>query len=473
MRKAWASAYLPDLSIAYRPGRKSTLLQPGQDSIPYIRTMKVYVAVATRASVFSSLFVVISLCWVEAISHRCAAAGIMKILSNKGICGWVKLLLDDHEDPWHLYYVMCAGDLLESKTKRNLPTCAKGSVMRSGKRSVYTDVTIQVEKSVINLKMFELRCSGRNIKENRFLKVGVFHTLQIHPGMTVTLHKDLWDKASIDRIKLACDVSKRPGIIVLLIQQELGHLCHITNSLTLVRQKFKVRYSMKTKECVDLRKEQAEKFYTSIYEAVVKCVNFDVISTFVVAGPAFYKDDLLRHIFRLAEVKANKDILQNKNKFTTMRCSSAYKLALREITTIDAVANLARGIRLNSDKEIMDHFNTVMFKSPDKAFYGCKQVEYIISVNAAKIFMINDNLYMSIDVRERIKYTDIVDRAKVAGARVHILSSMHLPGEQLAILGGIAVVSNRPFPQLDIELSEDWSKLESQLDNLIRELEQI
>ncbi|KAL0918675.1 hypothetical protein M5K25_010698 [Dendrobium thyrsiflorum] len=53
------------------------------------------------------------------------------------------------------------------------------------------------------------------------------------------------------------------------------------------------------------------------------------------------------------------------------------------------------------------------------------------------------------DVSARKKYVNLVDSVKNSGGSVHIFSSMHVSGEQLAQLSGIAAILRFPLPDLD------------------------
>uniref|UniRef100_A0A7N2LQ89 eRF1 domain-containing protein n=1 Tax=Quercus lobata TaxID=97700 RepID=A0A7N2LQ89_QUELO len=57
------------------------------------------------------------------------------------------------------------------------------------------------------------------------------------------------------------------------------------------------------------------------------------------------------------------------------------------------------------------------------------------------------------DVATRKKYANLVDSVKDSGGTVHIFSSLHVSGEQLATITGIAAILRFPLPDLeDIEM---------------------
>lgn len=53
-------------------------------------------------------------------------------------------------------------------------------------------------------------------------------------------------------------------------------------------------------------------------------------------------------------------------------------------------------------------------------------------------------------MQERTQYVELIEGAKAGGSKVHIFSSMHISGEQLAKQGGIAAILRFPLPIDDL-----------------------
>jgi protein pelota len=72
-----------------------------------------------------------------------------------------------------------------------------------------------------------------------------------------------------------------------------------------------------------------------------------------------------------------------------------------------------------------------------------------LSLAADKLFRINN-------VAKRKKYADLVEGVREAGGEALLFSSMHVSGEQLNNLSGIAAVLRFPLPELeDQEIVEE------------------
>ena len=61
--------------------------------------------------------------------------------------------------------------------------------------------------------------------------------------------------------------------------------------------------------------------------------------------------------------------------------------------------------------------------------------------------MVTDTLFKSCDVATRQRYVRLTESVKEHGGKVRIFSSLHVSGEQLAMVGGIAAILRFPVPE--------------------------
>merc|ERR1712157_91319 len=72
--------------------------------------------------------------------------------------------------------------------------------------------------------------------------------------------------------------------------------------------------------------------------------------------------------------------------------------------------------------------------------------------------LITDELFRSKDLKKREKYVKIVENCKDNGADIQIFSSLHVSGEQLKQITGVAAILRFPMPELlEIDMSDDGS----------------
>jgi len=84
---------------------------------------------------------------------------------------------------------------------------------------VRTTLTILVEKTDFDVQAGALHVSGRVVEENKYVKMGQYHTLDLETQRNVTILKDEWDSVALDRIKEACDVSKKAEVGAVVLQE--------------------------------------------------------------------------------------------------------------------------------------------------------------------------------------------------------------------------------------------------------------
>ena len=73
--------------------------------------------------------------------------------------------------------------------------------------------------------------------------------------------------------------------------------------------------------------------------------------------------------------------------------------------------------------------------------------------------LVTDGLFRNSNVKLRKKYVQLVESVREAGGKVYIFSSMHVSGQQLEQVSGVAAILRFPLPDLD-ELEELAAKPE-------------
>uniref|UniRef100_A0A674PCD8 Protein pelota homolog n=1 Tax=Takifugu rubripes TaxID=31033 RepID=A0A674PCD8_TAKRU len=82
-------------------------------------------------------------------------------------------------------------------------------------------------------------------------------------------------------------------------------------------------------------------------------------------------------------------------------------------------------------------------------------VEKAADALAIDTLLISDNLFRHQDVPTRSRYVRLVDNVRDNGGNVRIFSSLHVSGEQLTQLSGVAAILRFPIP--DLSEPEDLS----------------
>ncbi|PVD31675.1 hypothetical protein C0Q70_07093 [Pomacea canaliculata] len=371
---------------------------------------------------------------------------------DKGI-GSVTLVPDEAEDMWHAYNLIQVGDTLRSTTIRKVTTeSATGSVNAS---KVRTTLTIQVETIDFDTQACVLRVKGRNVCENQYVKMGAYHTLDLEMNRPFTLSKQEWDSVTLERIDNACDPTQTADLAAVVMQEGIAHVCLVTSSMTLVRAKIETAIPRKRKGLCDQHTKGLNRFYDQIIQAILRHVNFDVVKCVLIASPGFVKDQFCDYMFAQAIKQDWRILTDNKAKFLLVHSSSGFKHSLKEVLSDPMVTAKLADTKASGEVKALDDFYQMLQSDPDRAFYGLKHCERAAELQAVETLLVTDELFRSQTVQQRKRYVALVDSVRENGGEVKIFSSLHVSGEQLGQLSGIAAILRFPIAENEEEDSDE------------------
>ncbi|KAI6899323.1 hypothetical protein KC355_g19859, partial [Hortaea werneckii] len=102
---------------------------------------------------------------------------IKQSIEKKDGSGSATLLPEEPEDMWHAYNLIRPTDLLRASAVRKIIN-ESASGARSNER-VHTTLTIRVTKLDFDPQAAQLHVSGRVAEENKHVKLGSYHTLDL------------------------------------------------------------------------------------------------------------------------------------------------------------------------------------------------------------------------------------------------------------------------------------------------------
>jgi len=362
---------------------------------------------------------------------------------DKHSSGSVTLVPEEAEDMWHAYNLVAVGDSLRSTTIRKVQTeSATGS---TSSNKVRTMLTVKIEDIDFDTAACVLRVKGRNITENQYVKMGAYHTLDLELNRKFQLAKHEWDSVAIERIEQACDATQHADCAAVVMQEGLAHVCLLTSSMTLVRAKIETNIPRKRKGLCGQHDKGLNRFYDQVMQAVIRHVNFDIVKSVLIASPGFVKDQFYEYLFQTALKLDNKALLENKSRFVLVHSSSGFKHALKEVLQDPAVSMKLADTKALSEVRCLDDFYAMLQNDANRAFYGLKHVEYANEAQAIETLLLSDELFRANDVAQRKRYVGLVDSVRENAGDVKIFSSLHVSGEQLGQLCGIAAILRFPI----------------------------
>ncbi|XP_050668046.1 protein pelota [Leptidea sinapis] len=373
--------------------------------------------------------------------------------------GNIALVPEESEDMWHAFNLIAEGDAVTASTVRKVQN--ESSTGSSTSSRVRTTLTISVENIDFDTQACVLRLKGRNIVENQYVKMGAYHTLDLELNRKFILQKTLWDSVALERVDMACDPAASADVAAVVMQEGLAHVCLITPSMTLVRSKIDMTIPRKRKGFVQQHEKGLAKFYEAVMQGILRHIDFSVVKCIILASPGFVKDQFFDYMIQQAVKTDNKLLIDNKSKFLLVKASSGFKHSLKEVLQEPSVMVKISDTKAASEVKLLEGFYLMLQMEPSKAFYGKKDVMRANEAMAIETLMISDKLFRCQDVQKRKEYVELVDSARDNGADVRIFSSMHVSGEQLDQLTGVAAILRFPMPELEESEGENNSDSDS------------
>lgn len=355
---------------------------------------------------------------------------------------------------WHTYNLVQVGDSLRASTIRKVQT--ESSTGSSSSSRVRTTLTVCVETIDFDSQACQLRVKGTNLEENQYVKMGAYHTIELELNRKFTLAKKVWDSVVLDRIEQACDPTQKADVAAVVMQEGLANIVLVTSAMTLLRAKIEVTIPRKRKGSCTQHEKALERFYEAVMQGILRHINFDVVKCVLVASPGFVKDQFINYLFKEAVRQDNKLLLEHRPKFMTVHSSSGHKYSLKEILSDPTVTSRLSDTKAAGEVKALEDFYKMLQHEPDRAFYGLAHVEKASEALAIDILLISDQLFRHQDVATRSRYVRLVDAVRDNGGNVRVFSSLHVSGDQLNQLSGVAAILRFPIADMS-EAEEDSS----------------
>ncbi|CAI5445811.1 unnamed protein product [Caenorhabditis angaria] len=367
--------------------------------------------------------------------------------------GFVTLMAEEAEDMWHIYNLIRVGDIVKAPTIRKVVT--ETSTGTTSSQRVHTMLTISIESIDFDPGEQELHLKGRNIVENDIVKMGAYHTIDLEPNRKFTIEKTEWDCIDLERLNLALDPAQSADVAAVVLHEGLANVCLLTPAMTLTRAKIDMTIPRKRKGFTSQHEKGLEKFYEAVSAAFIRHVDLNIIKCVIIASRGFVKENFMNYLITYADANGKKFTTDQKAKFLLVHSSSGFKHALKEVLETPQVAARLADTKAQAEVKALNQFLELMSTEPERAFYGYNHVSRANNDLAIETLMIADSLFRSQNIETRKKFVKLVESVREQNGKVHIFSSMHVSGEQLAQLTGCAAILRFPMPDLDDEPMSD------------------
>ena len=156
----------------------------------------------------------------------------------------------------------------------------------------------------------------------------------------------------------------------------------------------------------------------------------------------------------------DRPIIENKAKFVLVKAADGHKHSLEEMFSDPATMASMAETKFSKEVEILNSFMRLMETDPERAYYGYQHVSRANEELAIQSLLVTDQLFRSSSIKTRKLYVQLVESVRENGGQVFIFSSMHVSGQQLQQVSGVAAILRYPLPDLDeLELqAEEWEE---------------
>ncbi|KAK9985568.1 hypothetical protein SO802_030519 [Lithocarpus litseifolius] len=310
------------------------------------------------------------------------------------IPGTVKIITEELDDLWLPYNLVLHGD--------SVTTTSSCKIHHDSGKITTAHVKLSLEITIIAVNYDKVSCTvrvqGKNITANEHVPTRSFHTLTLEKNKEFVLTKKVWDSVAVDTLREGCSMASSADLAVVLMQQQgLAHVFLVGKRVTMLCAKINGSTSSSS---------NFDKFFENVFRAFMKHVDFSTIRCVVIGSPGCVKDE-----FR--------------------------------------VINLIRETNVVPEIRVFREFLDMVTSNSDHARYGPKSVETTHEMLAIETLLITDDHFRSAEIETRHEYVGLVKSVKKAGGKVFVFLSMHVSGEELAKLTGIAAMLRFPLPDLD------------------------
>mmetsp|Transcript_68917 Transcript_68917/g.121822 ORF Transcript_68917/g.121822 Transcript_68917/m.121822 type:complete len:405 (+) Transcript_68917:48-1262(+) len=359
--------------------------------------------------------------------------------------GNATLIAEESEDLWHLYNLSMKGDTVKAMTYRKIQKEGSTGTVQTEVKKIM--LTLEVKSIEYDAAGNCIRYSGKNCEENQWVKMGAHHTLEIELNNKMTLGKDCWDAIHLQELDEATDVHKTSEVAVILLEAGVANF-HLLTAV-LAKDVHRVSVALPRKRATTTGYDKAVvRFYEQVYQGIKDHIDLGLVKCVLLAGPGFVKDDFLTWMAQKATQNGDTNVLQKKSIFISVHASCVHKQALKELLADEQVQKSIANTKAAAHLKALEEFYAMVQKEPDRVCYGPKQVKEAIDKCAVQILMVVDSLFRNANVGLRKQYVEMVESASNQGGTVHVFSSQHVSGTQLAQLAGIAGVLRFPLPEV-------------------------
>ena len=354
----------------------------------------------------------------------------MKILERDLKHGKLVVFPANLDDLWTLYNVLDRGDIVYSKTSREIK--GSGDETSSSKpRRVPMIIGLRVEEAYFDQSVNRLRIHGIIVDcPEEFEIKGSHHTINVVPNEnSLSITKDRWFSHQLKRIEVSAESHVPPVILVALDDEECGIAAIYDRG---IKVKAEIRAKLPGKMEDRGREEARNAYYKSVLEAISQVHN-ETRGAVIIVGPGFAKENLSRFAKdKMGELAAH--------IITLSGVSSAGLGGIKEAVRAGILSTVLKKLRVNEEMTLVEELLARLASGRGQVAYGTEEVDRARQLGAVDELLVADTYIREKVGEERNSTERLLEDVERMKGEVHIISTEHEGGEKLLSLGGIAAL---------------------------------
>jgi protein pelota len=328
--------------------------------------------------------------------------------------GFVIVKINVNDDLWYLENVIEKGDLVKTRTLRNIFIERQRKQVKVEKKPMI--LKVEVEKIEFQKFTNQLRLTGKIVEGPENVQLGSYHTIEVKLGTVLTIYKNEWKQYQIDRLNKA--LIRIPDVLISVVDSSQATFGMLKRSGVEIISELRNPHSTTQEE------DKLPEFYKKIASEIEKLS--EKVQRIVLAGPGFTKE----HVQKIIQ----ENYPDVKSKLIIDTTTSATSSGINEILKKGTLDKIIKESEIVKESQIIQEFFTHLNKDDGLSVYGLDQIKDANNVGAVKILLISDE---NIRKEEVDKLARQVEEKK---GQVEIISRTHELGEQFHRMGGLGAI---------------------------------
>lgn len=346
----------------------------------------------------------------------------MRVLHQDRQAGEIKVQVETLDDLWHLYNIIVPGDVIISVTyRRDESKTDKLRAERGEKKRMVLGIraeNIEFQESENRLRVHGVIVEGPQ-------DVGSYHTLNLGEADVLTIRKERWGAAVLDRVRRAVEDSKKPKILFVALEND--------EAVIAIARQFGIQeiariYAPSSGKMYE--QKDGGNFYEDIVEKVKQSAEPGV--PLVILGPGFAKEALLNR-----GKEREPELFRGAHIYHTGQAGMA---GVHELMKAGLGTEVVQSSRAALETKLVEDALTEIARNGPVA-YGPEEVQRAVSLGAVDTLIVLDSA-----VRKNL-YGSLMSSVENARGKVVVVSERFEAGVKLEALGGIAALLRFKLPE--------------------------